>query len=159
MDNGDWSAAGRHATEALSLAARWMPAEHRDTLIVLARIALAQSELEAARSRLEEALELTLGLGETFGLAQVLRSTAGLAAARGDLQQAARLVGASERLRETTLLSEGVELDLAGFADSIKAKMADEWYDEEVAAGRSLARSGVLDLAQSVLASGSSSAS
>jgi predicted ATPase len=159
MDNDNWPAAERHATEALSLAARWMPAEHRDTLIVLARIALAQSDLEAARSRLAQALELTLGLGETFGLAQVLRSTAGLAAADGDLQRAARLVGASERLRETTLVAVGAELDLAGFADSIRASMAQEWYDEEVAVGKSLARPDVVDLAQGVLASGSSSAS
>lgn len=158
VDEGDWDSARDHAAEALSLVGSSMTAERRDTLVVLARIALAQDDVAAARSHLADALETSVGLGQPLGLAQVLRTASGLAAASGRHAEGARLVGASEALRESLVISDDVEVDLAGFADAVKEALPDARYDEEVATGRSLARADVLALAEG-LVSGSSSAS
>lgn len=159
VDAGDRDAARRHAAEALDLAADWMPAEQRDLLIVLARLAIADGDLPAAREHLRQALEITGVLGETFGLAQVLRTAAGLALAESRHVVAARLVGASELLLEHTRLAEGVEVDLTGVADAVRVAMTDAHHREELAAGRALHRDDVLRLARDLLATGSSSAS
>lgn len=158
VDEGSWESARRHAEEALSLVGPEMAAEGRDTLVVLARIALSQQDLEAATRFLVDALETSIGLGQAFGLAQVLRTTAGLAGALGLAHQAARLVGASDRLREDVVISDEVEVDLAGYAEDVRRSLPPAVHDEETEAGRSLTRDDAVALARQVL-SGSSTAS
>ena len=63
-------------------------------------VATRRGDLERARTLLEEGLVLMGELGIKAGIAQTLESLAGLAGASGETQEAARLWGAADALRE-----------------------------------------------------------
>lgn len=155
LDLGDWESARRRLDEAVTLSSAGMIPERRDCLILLGRIAIEQRRLDDAARALAEALALSQRLGESFGLSQTIRTIAGLALTFGQPERAARLVGASDRLRRAVMLGEGVEVDLARFADAVRDRLPAGRYAEEVAAGSSLSRPDLMSLAHQVV-SGSS---
>jgi predicted ATPase len=66
----------------------------------LGRVAYHQGDYDSARSQYEASLEITRELGDRRGIAWNLQSFASLNAAERKPEQAARLWGAAERLRE-----------------------------------------------------------
>jgi predicted ATPase/class 3 adenylate cyclase len=66
----------------------------------LGLLASARRDYGAARPLLAESLAIRRGLGDKLGIAECLEALAELAAAQGHLDQAARLFGAAEILRE-----------------------------------------------------------
>lgn len=65
-----------------------------------ALLAIEEGDTQTAAALHDEALELQRDLGDVPGIAQTLEDVAGLAAAAGHHEHAARLVGAAEALRQ-----------------------------------------------------------
>lgn len=101
MLRGDNEGAKSHAEASLAafreMANTWGVAL---ALTNLGRAALESGALERAESTLQEGLTLWKALGERRNIAECLEALAGLAAARMQVEQAARLWGAAEALRE-----------------------------------------------------------
>jgi predicted ATPase/DNA-binding SARP family transcriptional activator len=157
LEEGDFASAQRHAEEALALLGEDMPAERRDTLLVLARVLLEAGDGTGAGGLLAEAVEISATLGQALGLAQALLVTSGWAAETVP-SDAARLLGAAGRLLAPTVLAEMGEDPAHGMADRLREVLGPQRYDEEHDAGAHLARGDVLTLCRRLL-SGSSSAS
>jgi tetratricopeptide (TPR) repeat protein len=66
----------------------------------LGKVAESRGDYEAARARYEESLTLHREVGERRGIAECLLGFAGVAAAAGQPERAARLFGAAAALRE-----------------------------------------------------------
>ncbi|MEJ7744020.1 MAG: hypothetical protein WKF73_16670 [Nocardioidaceae bacterium] len=102
MTQGSRSQARTYAEEALKLARGVARMVTRDALLTLGRIELASDQPTSAAEFLEEALRLSLDLGQKFEIAQALLSLAAVASAEGDHPRAARLFGAGDRLHGAT---------------------------------------------------------
>jgi predicted ATPase/DNA-binding CsgD family transcriptional regulator len=75
------------------------------TLIILGRVAFSQRNYQQAYASYKESLALREVAGEKDGVAEALEGLAGICAAHGEGNLAARLLGAAEMLREATGLA------------------------------------------------------
>lgn len=141
-----------HAARALALAERvgaW--SARAGAWQVLARVALQQGDLDAARNGLRESLRSWQRSGDQSGLATCLQATAGFAAACGAPVPAVTLLAAVAALREQVVGPASVPG--ATECAALKARLQAELPKTEFAVARERGR--VLTLAQALaLASG-----
>jgi tetratricopeptide (TPR) repeat protein len=110
------------------------------TLINLGVVAFYEEDFEAGRSYNERALSMAQELGHKPYISLSLAGFAALAMKRGDLQLAARLAGASHRVRETI----GYEIESADrlFHDSyvadLRAALGEESFTAIFESGRAM---------------------
>ncbi|MDP9372367.1 MAG: tetratricopeptide repeat protein [Chloroflexota bacterium] len=119
---GDYERAVRLYTESLELARQLGEKNISKTLVTLGSLALRHGDHRRARALYAEALALCRELGDREVIAYCLEGLADVARVRGEADQAARLWGAAERLRETI----GAPLSPVGRAD----------YEHDVTAAR-----------------------
>lgn len=110
--------------------------------VQLGYLAILQGRLDQARELLDEAMDLSLAVGGTRTVTLGLSAFAMLAFAAGHPEQAARLAGAAEGLRQRAgfstwpMVRQG-EVDLA---DQIRRALGDEAFGRAFAAGSRLTR-------------------
>ena len=88
LDEADAATARAYAEEALAIAHPVLPMEARDALVVLARAAVAEGDLEGGAKTVAEALEAAEKIGQTFAIGQCFRVAGSIAAARGRAAEA-----------------------------------------------------------------------
>jgi tetratricopeptide (TPR) repeat protein len=102
QDQGDFEAAWGQLEEAVGLLReigdRW---HFANALNNLANVARSRGDYPTARSLYLESLEINRQLGDGWALAYLLEDIGCLNAAEGHAQQALRLVGAAQALRES----------------------------------------------------------
>ncbi len=103
-------------------------------------LAYYQGDFGGARSLLEESLAIKQDLGDKLGIAECLAVLAEVASSRGQMEQAARLFGAAEALREILGAPRprsqraGVERHVTG----VRAALGQEAFAAAWAAGRAM---------------------
>jgi DNA-binding CsgD family transcriptional regulator len=97
LARGELAAAHRWAAEAVSATVGW---HQMVALTVRARTAIAEGEFEGAERDAREALARGADLRAHLGIPNILECLAGLAGDAGSHQEAARLFGAAETIRE-----------------------------------------------------------
>jgi hypothetical protein len=105
----------------------------------LGMVALAEGDLEVARTALSEAAELLLGIYNREGLADTLDYFAALALRVGDPQAAAVFIGAAHAIRDQTGFYATVKTNPAFdqiYSDTRNA-LGDEAFDTAFAEGAS----------------------
>jgi hypothetical protein len=107
----------------------------------LGRLAFEEEDYGAARACYEESLTLLRELGHVRRyIADSLRLVAALAAAQGEPERSARLLGAAEALRDAI----GTPVDPADRADdernvsAVRARLGEEAFEAAWAAGRAM---------------------
>ena len=139
LDEADASTARAYADEALAIAHPVLPMEARDALIVLARAAVADGDLEGGAKTVAEALEAAEGIGQTFGIGQCFRVAGSIAAARGRAAESVRLYAAAQRLAPSPSgTDDPVEGDLAGGLELARGTLGPEAAEREWTLGTSL---------------------
>jgi tetratricopeptide (TPR) repeat protein len=129
LAQGSVEQAAAFAEEALKLARGVARMVTRDALLTFGRIELASGRPESATEVLEDALRLSLDLGQVFEAAQALTALAGVASAAGDHDRAARLFGAGERWQgETSPLDVDLEPDLAEHRQRTRDALGDDRF-------------------------------
>ena len=108
-----------------------------------ARLGLGMSRLQqgdrpSARAHLEEALRLTLELGDKRCTTYALECLARLCLAEGRADRAARLFGAAQGMREPVgdVIMATLRVDRATFIATARAKMGDAAFEQALLAGR-----------------------
>jgi predicted ATPase/DNA-binding CsgD family transcriptional regulator len=101
---GDYARAGALYEESLPLSEEW-GSQHGWILHNLGHVAQYYGETTRAAELFKESLMLRNRAGEKEGMAEALAGLAGVAAAEGQPERAARLFGAAEALREAIHLS------------------------------------------------------
>ena len=109
-------------------------------LSALVRVHTLMGELEAARRCLAEALPIHARHDDRWGLADALEGAALLAVAEGASERAARLVGASDGVRESTgiALPPHLAAGRAAVVGAIQAKTGEAAFRAAHAAGRAM---------------------
>jgi non-specific serine/threonine protein kinase len=104
---GDYAAAQALLEDSLTAARLYFISKPQiaQSLHEIGLLAFAQGDHAAARAHHRESLEMFRDLGNRRDSVYSLRAFVDLAAARGDAQRAARLLGASESLRESMHLA------------------------------------------------------
>jgi predicted ATPase/class 3 adenylate cyclase len=97
---GDYDAARKQYEEALPISGEGGPHLTSTILSNLGMVALVQGDLATARRCFEESLPMGVKLGYRTGIAGALEGLAELAVREGQLERAARLLGACEAMRE-----------------------------------------------------------
>jgi tetratricopeptide (TPR) repeat protein len=139
LDEADASTARAYADEALAIAHPVLPMEARDALVVLARAAVADGDLEGGAKTVAEALEAAEKIGQTFAIGQCFRVAGSIAAARGRAAEAVRLYAAAQRLAPSPSgTDDPVEGDLAGGLDLARGTLGAEAAAREWTLGTSL---------------------
>ena len=137
---GDLEAAARLGEEALAL----LRSAGDEFMLGLAHttsgaVALACGDTPRATVAYQEALNLALGIGADWVIANTLAGFAAVAAARGDSMVAARLLGATETVREASHQDR-----LANFyqhaqtTQAVRAALGEEAFDAAWQAGRAV---------------------
>ena len=117
---GDYGAARQLYEEALQVSGEAGPHLTSTILGNLGMVALSEGDIATARQRFEESLPITVKLGGRSGIAAALEGLAELAVREGQLERAARLLGACEALRETINVHVSVA-DLAEYDRTVTA--------------------------------------
>ncbi len=139
LDEADASTARAYADEALAIAHPVLPMEARDALVVLARAAVADGDLEGGAKTVAEALEAAERIGQTFAIGQCFRVAGSIAAARGQAAESVRLYAAAQRLAPSPSgTDEPVEGDLAGGLELARGTLGAEAAGREWTLGTSL---------------------
>ncbi len=139
LDEADAATARAYADEALAIAHPVLPMEARDALVVLARAAVADGDLEGGATTVTEALAAAEKIGQTFAIGQCFRVAGSIAAARGRAPEAVRLYAAAQRLSPSPSgTDDPVEGDLAGGLDLARTTLGAEAADREWTLGASL---------------------
>ena len=118
----------------------------------LGSLALAQGDLPLARVRIAEALRSVVELGYQHAIADCLEKATGLAAAMGRQEDAVRLAGAANTLRDVI----GVPLDvpdqavLDQYLDVARAQLSRGDFDAAWADGKRLDLDAAVELAMHV---------
>jgi DNA-binding SARP family transcriptional activator len=109
-------------------------------LSALSRVLTLMGEFEAARRCLAEALPIHARHDDRWGLADALEGAALLAAAEGAPERAARLIGASDGLRQSTgiCLPPHLQAGRAGLVSAIRAKTGEAEFSAAHANGRGM---------------------
>ena len=148
MVEGDPLTARTAAEEALDLARGVARLVTRDVLLTLARVELSDGAPGRAALHVDQALRLSVDLGQEFEVAQGLLVAAALAASTGEHERAARLFGAGTRLRgERSPLELDLEPDVAAQRDATRAALGDEAFTVASGEGAELPRARALELA------------
>jgi predicted ATPase/DNA-binding SARP family transcriptional activator len=139
LDEADAGTARAYAEEALAIAHPVLPMEARDALVVLARAAVAEGDLESGARTVTDALEAAEKIGQTFAIGQCFRVAGSIAAARGRAAEAVRLYAAAQRLAPSPNgTDDPVEGDLAGGLDLARSTLGAEAAVREWTLGTSL---------------------
>lgn len=95
-------------------------------------------ELDTARTCLGESLAIHLANDDRWGLARVMEGAAQLAAARGEQERAARILAASDQVRESigAGLPPHAATEREGLVDSIRSALGEAAFAMAWAAGR-----------------------
>ncbi len=140
LEDGDTAEARARGLEALEFARTNGTMQTRDTLITLARAALAEREPDAATTFLHEAVSLSVSLRQSFGMAQGLRALASAAQCQGDPQRAVVLFAAAERIHPALRGDDGArERDIDAALENARAELGEPAYDEAWRSGGCLA--------------------
>jgi DNA-binding SARP family transcriptional activator len=109
-------------------------------LSALSRVLTLMGEFEAARRCLAEALPIHARHDDRWGLADALEGAALLAAAEGASERAARLIGASDAVRDTmgAVLPPHLQAGRAGLVATIQAKTGGPEFRVAHAYGRAM---------------------
>ncbi len=139
---GEYSQAERLYTESLALTRQVGEKEGIcNALIDLGRTLHRRGDTTQALARYRQALELATAMGARSLTAYGLESMASGVAAQGDPRQAAYLLGAAERLRETlgVVLTGGESLEHEETIHTVRAALGAEAFSAAWAAGEALA--------------------
>jgi predicted ATPase len=121
LDQGQYDEARRQLEAVLALARKHEQEEQvAESLCDLGFAALGQSRHDEAQELLEEALRMSVESGWKENVDFCLVGLAGVSAAAEELERAARLLGAAEALAEE------IHLRLEPYAESTRARTADE---------------------------------
>ncbi len=153
LDEADAATARAYAEEALAIAHPVLPMEARDALVVLARAAVAEGDLEGGAKTVAEALEAAEKIGQTFAIGQCFRVAGSIAAARGRAAEAIRLYAAAQRLAPSPSgTDDPVEGDLAGGLELARSTLGPDAAGREWTLGTSLPVDRLRDLLTDVVA-------
>ena len=116
----------------------------------LGRVAEARGDAGRARGLYRQALEAHRELAFAVGMAESLVGIAGLEAAEGRFEHAARLVGAAEALRQGSMISRSPldRVARARLVEQCVEAMGEEAFEREHAMGRALPQVEMLALAR-----------
>lgn len=145
LDEAENERAAVLSEEALALTEGLMPPEERDASITLARVAVAEGDLPAARSRLRRGLALSQQTSQELGVAQCLRVAGCLAQKMDDPGTAVRLFAAADGLQPSLGGDEGpVETDLAAGLEAATTALSAARREAEWSLGLTLPMDEVL---------------
>jgi tetratricopeptide (TPR) repeat protein len=134
---GDFVESRRLYEETLTIAGGdWLTAEIRSRIhTALARIAIVEGDLAQAWSRFDQALSAVQRPMNLPAAAGAIEGLAGLALAGNEPERAARLLGAAEAMRGSSMPGDP---DVAAVAAAARAELGDAAYDRAYAAGAAL---------------------
>ena len=130
-------------TEALELQRRHHPLWGTSfSLALLGEIALERSDLPAASAYYSESIALARALGDTTFLGAGLAAIGSIAADQGQMEQAARLLGAAEAMYQVAGAWSFIAVrgQSRQAIDAARAALGQEAFDEAWARGRRLSR-------------------
>lgn len=111
LADGDLDSASRFASEALTAARTSGRMVTRDALYTQARIDLIQGDPPTSLAHAQEALQLSVDLGQLFEMSQGIAVIGAVAAALGQTEAGAELMAAGLRLRDASGAPLDVELE------------------------------------------------
>nr|WP_102142744.1 LuxR family transcriptional regulator [Mycobacterium sp. QGD 101] len=147
LARGDFVAARRIADEAVSTTKGWHLAS---ALRTRARIAVAEGEFEDADRDAHAALACAAELRAYLGVADTLECIARVAGEAGTHQEAARLLGAAEAMRQRSRLVrfKAYEADFQSTLTFLRSAMAQDDFDAAWAEGAALSTEDAIAYAQ-----------
>jgi predicted ATPase/class 3 adenylate cyclase len=150
LRQGDGDRAERVASESLAIfreiGDRWAIAW---SLGLFGEIALSRRDDDTARSKFVESMEIRRATGDRLGIAECLEGLAGIAVRDGRAEQAARMLGAAEAIREAIATPQSLA-DQGRYGECVSAvrrcldpeRLAEEW-----AKGRAMSPEAAADYA------------
>lgn len=148
LDRHDLVTARLTGEEVLAMAADSDQWTHAVTLPVLADVAVEEGDLSRARELLQRALPVLRHLG-TYRLVEYIDSCAGLSAAQGRPDVAARLLGAAEAALDAmgARIVPADALHRERRVESARSQLGDDAFAELCGQGRSLSVEAAIELA------------
>jgi tetratricopeptide (TPR) repeat protein len=126
------------------------PFDRAVTYLMLAECARRQGLIDEAAAKLHLALELAVSVGELVVVQEIWHELAAIAVSRGQAELAAKLLGASERLRGTTGSTLWDTADFEHTLDSIRRCLGSEVFEASRSAGSKLTDEETLALARTI---------
>lgn len=124
LDEDDAATASAYAEESRSIAGKALPLEARDATITLARAAVVEHDLAAARERLTEGFALADRTGQSLAVAQCLRVAACLADLEGRPELAVRAFSCAQALSPSPSgTDDPIEGDLRRHLDAARDRL------------------------------------
>ncbi|MBI1741438.1 tetratricopeptide repeat protein [Candidatus Acetothermia bacterium] len=150
QSQGDYAAARALYEEGLAI---WKELGDKSTaysLLGLGQVACRQGDYVRAWSLMKESLSIRREIGDKRGIARCLEDIADLAAAKGELERAARLLGAAEALRHAigASLSPSSRADYDRIVTAVRAGLGEEAFAAARAHGRAMTLEQVIAFAQ-----------
>ena len=146
--HGDLQAAGRLAEEAVRLV-RSVGDEFVLSLSLanIGQAALARGDANTAADAYHEALDLAVGIGADWAIANALNGFAAIAAARGQHVAAARLLGATEAVRQSSYQERIPSYTLqAQTTEAVRGTLGEDAFAAARESGRAVSRDDVATL-------------